>query len=389
MRAREKEAWSGVQSGVHSAFLPSVDHWPCPRKQTTREPSPTSWSVSCVRAANCDSRRMSRRCSVRYSSANAPIRSAMRLPCVNSSAGLGTRTNSTPSHEPFCRRTPRSVSAGTFYEQSESLDLYFAHYFPANLGKLQIVLLDLLRAGRLPAKLHFVDLGDGPRNLVRGPARFCPGAGCHGGSGGDAPLPLQELSLRGYDRSQPCLDYARKVMTAFGETLAAYGDRESTRQLRRRTGAGVGLGSGQKALADIPMRQADLGGWTRSSSRSRVWSSCRTCSTTCMSRGSGRVRGPTDRPPQRLPADRPGTGESEAATQLMRVAEVAGAAKASHWRPILPCGQEFGNQLPAPVTVAGVPGARNPQIAASASVSRPSRRIHAGVGTTKAAAGPA
>src|SRR4051812_23499127 len=50
----------------------------------------------------------------------------------------------------------------TFFAQRESLDLYFAHYFPANLGKLQLVLLDLLRAGHFPRKLHLVDLGVGP-----------------------------------------------------------------------------------------------------------------------------------------------------------------------------------------------------------------------------------
>src|SRR5256886_17172213 len=43
------------------------------------------------------------------------------------------------------------------YEQRAYLDLYLTHYLSANVGKLQIVLLDLLRAGRLPAELHLID----------------------------------------------------------------------------------------------------------------------------------------------------------------------------------------------------------------------------------------
>jgi ribosomal protein RSM22 (predicted rRNA methylase) len=49
-----------------------------------------------------------------------------------------------------------------FYEDAPNLDFYMAHYLPANVGKLQMVLLDILRAGHLPEKLHVLDLGVGP-----------------------------------------------------------------------------------------------------------------------------------------------------------------------------------------------------------------------------------
>src|SRR4051812_7786567 len=40
------------------------------------------------------------------------------------------------------RDNPGIRFGDAFFTRSELLDLYFAHYFPANLGKLQIVLLD-------------------------------------------------------------------------------------------------------------------------------------------------------------------------------------------------------------------------------------------------------
>ena len=71
------------------------------------------------------------------------------------------QASSTPSPN-GCWQQPNVRFGDSFFAHKESLDVYFAHYFPANLGKLQLVLLDLLRAGHFPERLHVVNLGVGP-----------------------------------------------------------------------------------------------------------------------------------------------------------------------------------------------------------------------------------
>ncbi len=111
--------------------------------------------------------------------------------------------------------TPGVGFGDDFFAERECIDLYFAHYFPANLGKLQIVLLDLLRAGQFPEKLHMVDLGTGPGTSFVAVLDFVLALGAMADLAGMA-LPLRELSLRGYDRSPASLSYAREVLDAMG-----------------------------------------------------------------------------------------------------------------------------------------------------------------------------
>ncbi len=103
------------------------------------------------------------------------------------------------------------------------LHLYFAHFFPANLGKLQLVLLDLLRAGQFPETLHLVDLGVGPGTTFLAVLDFVLALGAMADLLG-MPLPLRHVTLAGYDRSPACLAYAGDVVKAFGEVLTVYGD---------------------------------------------------------------------------------------------------------------------------------------------------------------------
>ncbi len=116
-----------------------------------------------------------------------------------------------------------SVANPEFCTDSHCLHLFFAHFFPANLGKLQLVLLDLLRAGHLPETLHLVDLGVGPGTSFLAVLDFVLALGAMADLLG-MPLPLRQLTLAGYDRSPGCVAYAGDVVKIFGKVLTAYGD---------------------------------------------------------------------------------------------------------------------------------------------------------------------
>jgi superfamily II DNA helicase RecQ len=234
-----------------------------------------------------------------------------------------------------------------FYAHRDSLDVYFAHYFPANLGKLQIVLLDLLRAGRLPAKLHLIDLGVGPGTSFVALLDFVLALGALADLAGTA-LPLQELSLRGYDRSGACLTYAQEVVHAFGQVLTGYGDR--ARQPRGPAG-GPALASAwdlvEKALDGIQVQHGDIGGVEPIEFAQPSLLVLSYVLNYLHEQGSV----------GRFEASLAGLGEGsqlivlepgaqEQAIQLMRWRKSL-VRRMPHWRPVLPCGQEFGVQLPA------------------------------------------
>jgi hypothetical protein len=149
------------------------------------------------------------------------------------------------------------------YVEQDYLDLYLAHYFPANVGKLQIVLLDLLRAGHFPEELHLVDLGVGTGTSFVAVLDFVLALGAVADLAGGA-LPLRALSLCGYDRSPACLAYTDRVVRAFGRVLAAYGEGAPPVGADAPAGGGCGgaLASARvlvdQALAGARLRQADL-----------------------------------------------------------------------------------------------------------------------------------
>jgi superfamily II DNA helicase RecQ len=158
------------------------------------------------------------------------------------------------------REAPGARFGDAFFARRECIDFYFLHYFPANLGKLQIVLLDLLRYGHLPPKLHLIDLGVGPGTSFLAVLDFVLALGAMADLAG-VPLPLEELSLRGHDRSPTSLAYTREVLQVFGRVLEAYGERAS-----RSTGLAAGpalTAAGEiveRALAGAQLQQADIGG---------------------------------------------------------------------------------------------------------------------------------
>ncbi len=246
----------------------------------------------------------------------------------------------------FLREESEARFGGSFYEQSDSLDLYFTHYFPANLGKLQIVLLDLLRAGRLPAKLHLIDLGMGPGTSFVAVLDFVLALGAVADLAG-ADLPIQELSLRGYDRAPACLEYARNVMQAFGGVLFASGDGVG----QTNPASGQALASAwdlvRKALENIDLHQADIGceepiEFEEPSFVVLSYVLNRLHEQEKVKRFEARLAGVPEG--SLLVVLEPGS--PPAASQLMGWRRSLVQAM-PQWRPVLPCGQEFGARLPA------------------------------------------
>jgi superfamily II DNA helicase RecQ len=247
----------------------------------------------------------------------------------------------------FLVDAPLFGSGNVFFSRTEYLDLYLAHYFPANLGKLQIVLLDLLRAGHFPMQLHLVDLGVGTGTSFVALIDFVLALGAMADLAGTS-LPIQELSLRGYDRSPACLAYTKKVLVAFGQVLQEYGDRVSHPD---GTSPGPALASAWNlvatALAGLELQQRDIGGGepievaepsllVLSYVVHQLFAQGNVEQfETCLA-GTG-----TD---SQLIVLAPGSRKF--ATQLMQWRRSL-LRRQPHWRPVLPCGQEFGVRLPA------------------------------------------
>jgi len=243
--------------------------------------------------------------------------------------------------------TPGVGCGDTFFARREFLDLYFAHYFPANLGKLQLVLLDLLRAGQFPEKLHLVDLGVGPGTSFVAVLDFVLALGALADLAGTA-LPLRELSLRGYDRSRPCLAYAGEVADAMRSVLTGFRD-----QVPRPGGASTGPALTlawdlvEKALAGVSLRQGDIGG------AALVEFAGPSVVVLSYVLNDLREQGRVEAFEARLAGLPEGSqlivlepGQQKTATELMRWRKSL-VRRMPHLHPVLPCGQEFGVDLPA------------------------------------------
>ncbi len=241
-----------------------------------------------------------------------------------------------------------AVSFGdAFFAQRDYLNLYFAHYFPANLGKLQIVLLDLLRAGHLPRKLHLIDLGIGPGTSFVAVLDFVLALGAVADLAGTA-LPIRELSLRGYDRSPTCLTYTKEVLNAFGGVLAAYGDRVPPPE---GPGTGPALTAAwnlvEKALLSNQLLEGDIGGV------GAVAFAEPSLVVLSYVLDDLHEQGNLETFEARLAGLEEGSllivmepGDQKSAAQLMRWRKSL-VQRMPHLHPVLPCGQEFGVRLPA------------------------------------------
>jgi SAM-dependent methyltransferase len=103
------------------------------------------------------------------------------------------------------------------YDES-FLDMYLAYYCTANIAKLHLCFLDLVRQGELTGHLKVLDIGVGTGTTLLALIDFlitwmyvCELYG--------APCPVQSLTFTGLDRSQDGLAYARRTALALSALL--------------------------------------------------------------------------------------------------------------------------------------------------------------------------
>ncbi|MGI6083782.1 MAG: DEAD/DEAH box helicase, partial [Limnochordia bacterium] len=106
------------------------------------------------------------------------------------------------------------------YTDRDFLDAYLAYYFSVNVPKVQLVLLDLARRGLLPNQLNVLDLGVGTGATAVGVLDFVV-AWEEVCALYNQERPCGGVRLAGMDRSETALEYASKVVTAYGQALKA------------------------------------------------------------------------------------------------------------------------------------------------------------------------
>lgn len=104
------------------------------------------------------------------------------------------------------------------YQSNTYLQMYTTYYSSVNVGKLQILLHELLRNGELPERLHVIDIGVGSGSTAIALLDFfyALGIACqlH-----HQPFPIKEFSLIGYDRSEQVLKTAESMVLAYGTAV--------------------------------------------------------------------------------------------------------------------------------------------------------------------------
>lgn len=106
------------------------------------------------------------------------------------------------------------------YAEPEFLQSYLIYYFSVNIAKLQICLLDLLRAGELRfPQLQVLDIGLGAGTTFIAVLDFLAAwkTVCDLYS---VPFPISQVRLVGLDQSSEVIQFAEKVIRAYGEVMA-------------------------------------------------------------------------------------------------------------------------------------------------------------------------
>lgn len=106
-----------------------------------------------------------------------------------------------------------------YYDSPGQLDAYLAYYCTVNVAKVQLCLLDLLRAGALPqSRLRIVDIGVGTGTSFLGVMDFLLtwATAC---ALYDVDFPIEDVQFIGIDRNRKCLDYSGRVAQAYADVI--------------------------------------------------------------------------------------------------------------------------------------------------------------------------
>ena len=94
------------------------------------------------------------------------------------------------------------------------LDLYMAYYFPVNISKLQLVIMELLQQHKLQGDITVIDFGVGTATTALSMFDFFMAWSNVCDLYGVA-FPVTSIKFKGYDSSKACLKYAEKAISAF------------------------------------------------------------------------------------------------------------------------------------------------------------------------------
>lgn len=103
------------------------------------------------------------------------------------------------------------------------LDRYMIYYFPVNVAKLQLLLLELLEREELNAEIRIIDIGVGSGTSVLSLFDFLLAwaTACHLY---DIEFPISSVKYAGVDNSPFCLKYAEQAVQAFAEGIRSRGN---------------------------------------------------------------------------------------------------------------------------------------------------------------------
>lgn len=98
------------------------------------------------------------------------------------------------------------------------LDQYMIYYFPVNLAKLQLMMLELVEQETIDSEIQFMDIGVGTGTSALAIFDFFLAWSivCNLY---DIKFPIVSVKYLGVDNSQFCLDYASKAVSAFAENI--------------------------------------------------------------------------------------------------------------------------------------------------------------------------
>jgi len=103
------------------------------------------------------------------------------------------------------------------------LDRYMIYYFPVNVAKLQLLLLELLEREELNAEIRIIDIGVGSGTSVLAMFDFLL-AWATVCNLYDVEFPISSVKYVGVDNSPFCLEYAEQAVQAFTEGVRSRGD---------------------------------------------------------------------------------------------------------------------------------------------------------------------